>query len=270
MTKYDSAKDAHDSYYAAIEAKRLRGDANPIKREVRIGDCRLILGDCLEVLPLLGKVDAAVVTDNPYGGGFDFDSNRFTGGTDEAPLGPGRSDRKVIGDDEPFDPSPWLSFPEVILWGANHFAAKLPVGTTLVWLKKEPKHYGTRLSDAEIGWQASGYGVYAFHAPDSNGRRRLEATGSPFGAETAHPTQKPVGLMEWCIQRTASQTVLDPFMGSGTTGVAALRLGRRFIGIEKDAEYFDIACKRIADAVARPDMFVEAGRAPEPKQEVLL
>ncbi|RUU29739.1 site-specific DNA-methyltransferase [Mesorhizobium sp. M6A.T.Ce.TU.016.01.1.1] len=218
---------------------------------------------------MLGKVDAAVVTDNPYGGDFDFDSTRFTGGTQNAPLGPGRADREVSGDDRPFDPTPWLSFPEVILWGANHFADRLPVGSSLIWLKKKPEHYGTRLSDAEIGWQSGGYGVYAFHAPDSNGRRRLEMTGSPFGDETGHPTQKPVALMKWCIERTASCAIFDPYMGSGTTGVACVKLGRKFIGIEIDEGYFDIACDRIRKAYAQPDMFVETERAPDPKQEAL-
>jgi hypothetical protein len=216
------------------------------RREV-IGDCMLYLGDCLDILPSLSKV--AVVTDNPYGGGFNFDSSRFSGGTDERPLGLGRADREGPGDDEPFDPSPWLSFPEVVLWGANHFAARLPVGTTLLWLKKKPQHYGTRLSDAEVGWQKGGYGVYALHAPDSNGRRRQEATGSPFGIGTAHPTQKPVELMLWCIERVRSETILDPYMGSGTTGVACVKLGRKFIGIEKHEPYFDIACRRIREAV---------------------
>lgn len=209
----------------------------------------LYLGDCREIVPTLGGIDA-LVTDNPYGGAFDFDSTRFTGGTSEAALGPGRADRIVAGDGEDFDPGPWLKFPEVILWGANHFASRLPVGTTLVWLKKLPRHYGTRLSDAEVGWQKGGYGVYALHAPDSNARRRLEATGSAFGDETAHPTQKPVALMEWCLHRVRGRTILDPYMGSGTTGIAALKQGRRFIGIEIEPKYFDIACKR-TDEVAR-------------------
>ena len=224
-------------------------------------------GDCLNLLPSLARGGVAVVTDNPYGGGFDFDSTRFTGGTAENPIGAGRADRAVAGDGEPFDPSPWLQFDETIFWGANHFASRLPVGSTLIWLKKLPEHYGTRLSDAEIGWQSGGYGVYALHAPDSNGRRQLEYTGSAFGGDTAHPTQKPIALMEWCIERTRSADILDPFMGSGTTGVAAVRLGRRFVGVEKDAGYFDIACRRIAAALKEPDLFIEAHQPM--KQEAL-
>jgi len=78
-----------------------------------------------------------------------------------------------------------------------------------------------------------------------------------------HPTQKPVALMAWCVRMVASDlTILDPFMGSGTTGVACVKLGRQFIGIEIDEGYFDIACERIRKAFAQPDMFVEQARTP--------
>ena len=83
---------------------------------------------------------------------------------------------------------------------------------------------------------------------------------SPSSAEKKqHPTQKPLALIQWCIEKIPdAETILDPFMGSGTTGVACVKLGRKFIGIEIDEGYFDIACKRIEDAVSRPDMFVNA------------
>jgi DNA modification methylase len=233
---------------------------------VTIGDCTLYLGDCREILPTLGKVDA-VVTDPPYGMKWDTDSTRFSGGK-RARVG-GRSDRQIYGDDQEFDPSPWLDFAEVILWGANHYARSLPVGSTLVWLKRYCDAYGTFLSDAEIGWQKGGHGVYCFHAPDSIGRRKKEFTGSWFGGETAHPTQKPAALMEWCLERVSGNTILDPFMGSGTTGVACVKLGRKFIGIEIEPKYFDIACKRIEQAYAQPDMFI-APPAPKPVQLNLL
>jgi DNA modification methylase len=83
-----------------------------------------------------------------------------------------------------------------------------------------------------------------------------------------HPTQKPVALMQWCLGFLPdARTILDPFMGSGTTGVACVKLGRRFIGIEIDESYFEIACKRIRDAYAQPDMFIEP--APKPVQTAL-
>lgn len=243
---------------------------------VRIGDATLYLGDCHDCwfpaareLSLGNHVIAtaeidAIISDPPYGMNANTDSRRFTGGKRGLQRGPGRSDRIIQGDDQEFDPEPWLgAVPQVILWGANHYAQRLPVGTTLIWLKRYPEHYGTFLSDAEIGWQQGGHGVYVLNAPDSNGRRRMELTGSPFGSETSHPTQKPIALMQWCIERTTGETILDPFMGSGTTGVACAKLGRKFIGIEIEEKYFDIAVRRIEDAYRQGDMFT----APPPKAE---
>src|SRR5690606_12281906 len=84
-----------------------------------------------------------------------------------------------------------------------------------------------------------------------------------------HPTQKPLALMRWCLKWFEGQTILDPFMGSGTTGVACVKEGRKFIGIEIDPDYFNIACERIRKAYAQPDMFIEAAKAEQPKQESL-
>ena len=211
---------------------------------------------------------AALVSDPPYGAKYNTDSRRFTGGKRSILRGASRSDRHIIGDDQDFDPTPWTVFDEVILWGAHFFSHLTPPGTTLIWLKKYPEHYGTFLSDAEIAWQKGGCGVYAFHAPDSNGRRRMEATGSPFGDETSHPTQKPIALMEWCLQRVAASTIIDPYCGSGSTGVACARLGRKFIGIEIDEKYFNLAVKRITEAYRQADLFIPQvivkDRAPEP------
>jgi DNA modification methylase len=86
-----------------------------------------------------------------------------------------------------------------------------------------------------------------------------------------HPTQKPVELMRWCLGFLRdARTVIDPFMGSGTTGVACVREGRSFIGIEIDEGYFDIACERIRKAYAQPDFFVQPPKREEPKQEAML
>ena len=226
---------------------------------VIIGNATLYLGDCREILPTLPKVDA-VITDPPYGMNFDTDSRRFSGFTQDGlpPRGEGRGDRLIYGDDEPFDPEPWMAFPKVVMWGSNHYAQRLSIGTTLVWLKRSPQHYGTFLSDAEVAWQKGGHGVYVFYAEDSNARRRLENNGDVFGGSTAHPTQKPVALMEWCIERAkvpAGSVIFDPYMGSGTTGVAAHRHGMKFIGIEREPKYFEIACRRIEDAQRQSRMF---------------
>lgn len=233
------------------------GEPKFMTSPVTIGNATLYLGDCWNVLlPDSAPVDhsCAVVTDPPYGMNYNTDSRRFSGfKTEGLPLrGEGREDRAIHGDGAKFDPAPWLHFDQVILWGANHYAQKLPLGTTLVWLKRYPKHYGSFLSDAEMAWQKGGHGIYVFNAPDSSARRRLEYTGSIMGAETAHVSQKPIALMEWCLHRVKSDVILDPFMGSGTTGIAALKLGRRFIGIEIDPKYFDIACRRIEEVHRQP------------------
>ena len=227
---------------------------DPWKRRVQIGDAVLYLGDCLSILPALGKVDC-VVTDPPYGMNLNVNSRRFSGGDyGHRRNGQGRVSRRITGDDAPFDPSPWTVFPECILWGSNHFGQRLPVGTTLVWIKRHEHAFGSFLSDAELAWMKGGHGVYC--------KKDLSANAESL--ERWHPAQKPVRLMQWCVQRTKGETILDPFMGSGTTGVAAVKLGRRFIGVEIDETYFDIACKRIKEAYAQPDLFVEA---PQPAAE---
>jgi site-specific DNA-methyltransferase (adenine-specific) len=234
-------------------------------REEILGDgqVRLILGDCREILPTLSNVDA-VITDPPYGMRWNTDSSRFSGGqaTHRARRMGGRSDwGDVHADDEPFDPAPWLDFKQVILWGYNHYASRVPVGTTLVWIKRFDPAFESFLSDAEIAWMKGGYGVYCRRDMSMN-----HATGS---VERAHPTQKPVGIMKWCIEKTDG-VILDPFMGSGTTGVAAVNLGRKFIGIEIEPKYFDIACKRIDHALKQEDMFIQRPKAGKSEQKTLL
>ncbi len=238
------------------------------------GTIRLICGDCLEVLPTLeaGSVDA-VVTDPQYGMNWDTNTKRFSGSVNSARhkqqmrgQSPGRDDwGKIRNDDKPFDPTPWLTFPRVVLWGANHYANRLPIGTTLVWVKRSPELYGSFLSDAEIGWMKGGHGVYCFEKQFPPPSRMKENNGT-----VAHPTQKPIGLMEWCLDKVKAkqgETILDPFMGSGTTGVACIRTGRRFIGIELDPGYFDIAVQRCKRELDRHPLF---DRAIEPIQRELI
>lgn len=219
-------------------------------RVERIGTATLYLGDCLDLAPF-DDVDA-VVSDPPYGMDWDTDSKRFSGGERAVTRGDGRDDWPTIhGDGVPFDPSPWLGYPKVVLWGANHYADRLPKGTTLVWIKKADHLFGTFLSDCEIGWMKGGHGVYAHRKQFPPPARMAENFGT-----TAHPTQKPVSLMTWCLQRCkASGTVLDPFMGSGTTGVACAALGLPFIGVEREPVYFETACDRIRAAHANGRLF---------------
>lgn len=220
-------------------------------RVERIGNATLYLGDCREVAPTLENVDA-VVSDPPYGMDWDTNTKRFSGGNRSEERGDGRDDwAEIHGDAEPFDPAPWLVYPKVVLWGANHYAARLPVGTTLVWIKKADHLFGTFLSDCEVGWMKGGHGVYAHRKQFPPPARMAENYGA-----TAHPTQKPLSLMQWCLQRAkVTGTVLDPYMGSGTTGVACATLGLPFIGIEREPAYFETAVARIRGAHANGRLF---------------
>ena len=206
-----------------------------------IGRARLACGDCRDILPTLGKVDA-VVTDPPYGIGKD-------GQAGSSGSHGGRKEYEFLGwdkrrpDKEIFD-CIIRSCDVSIIWGGNYFADLLPAtGKWLVWDK------GQRInqSDGELAWTSMG------------GALRIKTINRVDimidGAQ--HPTQKPIKLMKWCIGLLPNpQTVLDPFMGSGTTGVAAVQMGRDFIGIEREPKYFDIACKRIEDAQRQQDLFI--------------
>jgi DNA modification methylase len=225
-----------------------------IVREEIIGDCRLILGDCAAILSSLGQVDA-VVTDPPYGIGKDG-QKRSKGGHG------GRKAYEFKGWDQErppravFDAMLACSKQQVI-WGGNYFADFLPAtGKWLVWDK------GQRInqSDGELAYTSEGGALRIF----TLNRVALLTDGAQ------HPTQKPVEVMQWSLlQLPKAATILDPFMGSGTTGVACARLGRKFIGIEIDPAFFDIACARIRAAYAQPDMFVEAP-TPQPQQLSIL
>jgi site-specific DNA-methyltransferase (adenine-specific) len=175
----------------------------------------------------------------------------------------------IEGDEIPFDPSFLLGIGDhQIIFGANNFPQRLQPGSLLVWAKRRAPAYGTFLSDAEVAWLSKGRGIYLFEHIFAGSAPALEYSDDAY-APSAHPFQKPIAVMEWCLSFLQGETILDPFMGSGTTGVAAVKLGRRFIGIEIEPKYFDIACRRISDALARPDLFIEAPK-PLPKQEALL
>lgn len=219
----------------------------------------LYLGDCLDILPTLPKHDA-LVTDPPYGIGINTDNSRFSGGSLGSVSRRGNNagsanGAPIINDDTPFDPSFLLAYGNSqIIWGWHNFPDKLPRGACLVWIKRNDAAFGSFLSDAETAWMSKGHGVYC----------RRDLSNNAIANERAHPTQKPIALMRWCIEFFPnSMTILDPFMGSGTTGVAAVKMGRKFTGIEISERYFDIACKRIEQALAQPDMLVEAEKKPE-------
>jgi site-specific DNA-methyltransferase (adenine-specific) len=212
-----------------------------------IGDATLYLGDCRDILPTLGKVDA-VVTDPPYGIGKDG-QKQTTGGNG------GRKAYDFMGwDGERPDSALLVALhrmsPICVMWGGNYFADLLPpAGKWLVWDK------GQRInqSDGELAYTSLGG---ALRICTMN---RVELMTD--GAE--HPTQKPVKLMQWTLAQVGDpQIVLDPFMGSGTTGVACMKRGLTFIGIEREPSYFDIACRRIEQAYKQPRLFSEPERRP--------
>jgi site-specific DNA-methyltransferase (adenine-specific)/modification methylase len=216
----------------------------------------LYCGDCREILPTLGKVDA-VVTDPPYGIAY----KPLRGSNGSKMWG----DATVRGDDAPFDPSPLLGHPAVILWGANNFAARLPDSNGwLIWDKcpRGPR-VGFIYSHCEMAWT------------NFLGRTQkfaLEWEGAARNGESfVHPTQKSTDLMRWCIELIPppATLILDPFMGSGTTGVAAVKLGRKFTGIEIEPKYFDVACRRISEATKQTDLFIEKPKPARVEQATL-
>ena len=216
----------------------------PWKRIEHIGDAVIMLGDCLEILPTLEKVDA-VITDPPYGA-------RYVSGPNSknsiSSIGK-RFSEAIRNDDKPFDPSPWVTFPECVMTGAQYFYDRLPAGGSLHCWDKRGDYKPLDQSDADIVWRKKGGASRTFHCVWRGICRQVE-----HDEPILHPTQKPVELMRWMVEMTCG-TVLDPFMGSGTTGVACMNLGRKFIGIEIEPKYFDIACRRIEDAQRQVRMF---------------
>jgi len=130
--------------------------------------------------------------------------------------------------------------------GGNYFTYYLP--PSMQWLVWDKGQRDFSLADCEFAWSSQSGAARIFDY----------ARGKALQDGRVHPTQKPVELMKWCLEfLPKSQTILDPFMGSGTTGVACVKMGRKFIGIEREPEYFEIACKRIREAYSQPDMFIE-------------
>lgn len=207
---------------------------------VIIGNATLYLGDCRDILPTLPKVDA-VITDPPYG----IEYGKLMKGKGDGNGGLDRNRWKHYEDFDWDDQRPEQEVFDLLLaaaksqiiWGGNYFTDLLP--PTMQWLVWDKGQRDFSLADCEFAWssQRRAARIFTYTRPQAlqDGRE--------------HPTQKPIALMEWCIKQAGDpQTILDPFMGSGTTGVAAMNLQRHFIGIEREPKYFDIACRRIEDA----------------------
>lgn len=215
----------------------------PWTRKEVIGECTLYLGDCLAILPLL-KADA-VLTDPPYG----IDYGRAGGFCASHGWGPWREN--VAWDQERPPPAAFEAMlaasKDQIIWGGNYFTDFLP--PTMQWLVWDKGQRDFSLADCEFAWSSQQKAARIFAYPRA--KARLD------GKE--HPTQKPVELMAWCLGfLPGAEGILDPFAGSGTTGVACAKAGRRFIGIEIEPKYFDIAVRRIEEAYRQPDIFIEA------------
>lgn len=221
-------------------------------------------GDCREVLPVLGLAPALVLTDPPYGVGERTD--RASKGRGSEPgktssslkgtkhqAAPSRDFLPVHGDDEPFDPSHLLRFPRLILWGANHYAERLPSSPSwIVWDKLDGLATTKRFvgvddnADCEMAW--SNCGGPARIVPH---RWKGMVRASEQGDRHLHPTQKPVWLMarllEWRTE--PGDLVLDPYAGSGPVLVASKLLGRRAVGIEYERAYCDVMVSRLAQGI---------------------
>lgn len=228
------------------------GDRDLNRVETIAEGVTLYLGDCREILPTLGSVDA-VVTDPPYGINWKPRINH--------------QDQKWV-DEINFDIRDFLVGKQHIIWGGQYFSDKLPVSEGwLTWCKRptagldfsnDDRSYAT----TELAWRDFGKAKFITHVWDGGMR-----AGSADNRTFCHPSQKPIEVMEWCIRQLPkeSSVVLDPFMGSGTTGVAAIKAGRSFVGIEIDEAYFETACKRINGALKQPDLFISS--AHQAKQE---
>lgn len=234
---------------------------------VQIGDATLYLGDCLEILPTLSGVDE-VVTDPPYGIAYKKGTGGSVSGYAGRKLDSGtqRNIEAIQGDDQPFDPSSWLDFPIVFMWGADHFADRLPHGRFLCWDKLDGKPSWDSFSDVEFAWcnQRGAARIIRYVW-----KGMCQGTGEDKGSTRDHPTQKPVRVMRWSIEQAGVErggTVCDPYMGSGTTGVACIRTGRKFIGCEIEPRYFDLACRRIEAEVNRFPLW----EPPTPRQRELV
>jgi site-specific DNA-methyltransferase (adenine-specific)/modification methylase len=211
-------------------------------KKVVIGAATLYLADCMDVLPTLGAVDA-VITDPPYG--INENSAKVAS----------RANAAAAKDYGQFD---WDKEPppaEIIdalramskwqaIFGGNYFALP-PTSCWLVWDKLNSGDF----ADCELAWT---------NWPKAVRRIQWRWNGMirQGNEERFHPTQKPLGVMKWAIDLCPkADTILDPYMGSGTTGIAAVQMGRHFIGIERDPRYFEIACRRVEDAQKQLDMF---------------
>ena len=224
------------------------------QRKEVIGNATLYLGDCREVLPTLTPLDA-VVTDWPYGIGEAAGANKSRGNLASA-ADYGCED----WDDKPIDEALVAQVRHAgkwnVLFGGNYYA--LP--PTSCWLVWDKDNGANDFADCELAWTNLPKAVRRIKWTWNGFIRQGEMSRKPGQWDVRnHPTEKPVGVMKWAIGHLPGDavSVIDPFMGSGTTGIACHELQRAFVGIEKSERYFDIACRRIEDAQRQGSLFAD-------------
>jgi DNA modification methylase len=234
------------------------GKREAVRIETLADGVVLYNADCREVLPTLGRVDA-VVTDIPY------EQSQESGGLRE--LNYGEWDGKGATEAALTAMGRCVAVPSILVFCEYRQLGKLydlfdgRSARTLAWVKTNPTVMNGKhlfLPGLELGYYGKLSGAWF------GGNCVRSVWHGPAPQERHHPTQKPLELMRWCVLNTvAPQAIcLDPFCGSGTTGVAAVKLGRRFIGIEIEPKYFDIACRRISEALRQPDLFISPPKPP--------
>lgn len=255
--------------------------SEPWKRKEVIGDCTLYMGDALEVMPALGKVDH-VISDPPYEASLHDSKNALRGPVrvDSGPDLKGlnfdaidgiRGD--VVSVSARILRGWFISFctiEGVAKWADEINKSSLKYKRACIWVKPD--------STPQLNGQGPAQGAECFvtawggtgHAKWNAGGKRgvYRHNVNPPDRHGVHPTEKPWRLFSEILQdfTNPNDTILDPFMGSGTTLVACAKLGRKGIGIELDPDYFEIACRRVEEAYRQPDLFIEQPKRDEPQQ----
>jgi DNA modification methylase len=221
-----------------------------MSRVETIGNATLYLGDAAEILPTLGRADL-LLTDPPYG--INRAEQKAMRSVSRGRVNT-RSGHEDFGWDKDRISGRFMDLVRgrahhAIIWGGNYYADLLPRSEKwLIWDKGQ----SLSQSDAELAWTSL---AGALRIARIN-RCEIGQDADYWRGPSFHPTQKPVSLMTWCLSHAPDAVwIVDPFMGSGSTGVAAVREGRRFVGIEQVPEYFEIACRRIEEAQRQGSLF---------------
>jgi DNA modification methylase len=245
---------------------------SPIKKEVIIGDCRLLLGDCLEIMPLLGKVDSTI-TDTPYGVNLGNVKNGQSVKKNQKPYG-------VFNDTPEYVKN--ICVPAIEFSIKNSRSVAVTVGSRCQHLYPRPDDMGgwwnpAGTSRGKWGFQLIVTPIFYYGKDPRAGKGSTPSSPVGIGASReakgiGHPCPKPLSFMKWLVNKASleREVVLDPFAGSGTTLVSCAISNRRGIGIELDPDYFEIACERVRKAYEQPDLLIEAAKSAPEIQDSLL